>query len=262
MRDAPYADFSKTAIQKRVLAETAQKPLVLYPTTIGIVALAAGMAFSAPLVIGGGAVGIVTGVAAWIVDYCFRYDENAASYIEGIRVAQQQYFAEWPARLRESLEAHGSKKGVRQLKELEDSFEDFRTLLASKFSQRGLALGRFLGVAEQVRAGALERLQMIVDHMKAIESIPADLESEVRKQKSAKGESAAHTVVRIGHRKQALATIEEFHADIEASLSHLSDISLRIAKIGAGEEKESEFETYLAEMRRLAEQATSFRKEV
>jgi len=84
----------------------------------------------------------------------------------------------------------------------------------------------------------------------------------VRKQKSAKGESAAHTVVRIGHRKQALATIEEFHADIEASLSHLSDISLRIAKIGAGEEKESEFETYLAEMRRLAEQATSFRKEV
>ena len=55
--------------------------------------------------------------------------------------------------------------------------------------------------------------------------------------------------------------IEHLHTDVEASLTRLSEISVRIANVGMGEDEEVKFESYLGELQALATQASTFHKE-
>ena len=256
----PAVDFSKPAVEKAVLRRVGQSYLVTLPAALGagglVVALTAGLpVFLYP------ALGVLAlGAGTFVLNYFGRYDANASSYLEAVRESQRRFFADEPIRLRKALQAANCQRGLHQLDELEQSFNNFQILLQGKFSKNGMTLGRFLGTAEQVRAAALQKLQLVLDHMKAMESIPANLDHEL-KAYAPDSDTAHHIQERIDQRKQALVEIDKLHADIEASLTRISDISLRIAHVGMDEVEEGKFEAYLDELRGIAAQAQNFRKE-
>ena len=255
--DLVALDFSKEAVARAVLKAAAENPLVTWPAAAGVIATTAALTGLAPWWV---ALLLLVGPGVFGAKYYLRYDAEAESYLKAMRDLQRRVVAEMPARLRASLKEAGSERGLQQLDELEKSFADFQQLLQRKFSTRGMTLGRFLGSAEQVRAGALYKLQMVLDQMKAVESIPADLEAKLKRQ-GQKDEAARLIQERINHRKEALEAIEHLHTDVEASLTRLSEISVRIANVGMGEDEEVKFETYLGELQTLASQASTFHKE-
>lgn len=257
------ADFSKAAVKKAVLKNVVSNPLAIVPAALGVVgvtAFAVGAALPSLLVYGLMA-GLGVGGGVFALQYFARFDENAHKYLEGIRDIQRQLVAEMPRRLEDELRTAGSEKGIVQLQELESQFEDFQQLLERKFARNGMTLNRFLGTAEQVRAGALYKLQMVIDQLKAIESLPADL-GKKRGQVEQNGEQARLIAERAQHRSEVLETIERLHTDVEKSLTRLSEISIHIASVGMGEDEEMNFESYLDELKALASQASTFHKEV
>lgn len=256
-RDNPISlDFSKKAVSKAVLKNAVENPLVTWPIVVGAVGTVAILALGTSWLLA-----LPLGIAASVfsVKYFLRYDAEAANYLRTIRDLQQQFIAEIPAHLERDLKTADSERGLAQLRELEHSFADFHVLLERKFLRNGMTLGRFLGTAEQVRAGALYKLQMVLDLMKAVESIPADLESHVEG-RDKQSDEVRLICERIHHREEALETMERLHVDVEESLTRLSEISIRIANVGI-EGKEVEFESYLVELQALASQASTFLKE-
>jgi hypothetical protein len=250
-------DFSKDAVSKAVFVKVASSSLVTVPVALGGVGVVAVLAISAPLWV---AAPLLIGIGVFGINYFLRRDVETENYLKAIRNLQRKLIAEMPGRLQESLKVAGSQRGLKQLEELEKSFEDFQELLERKFSRRGMTLNRFLGTAEQVRAGALYKLQMVLDQMKAIESIPADLEKQIRT-RGANDNQVRLIHERASHREQALETIERLHTDVEESLTRLSEISVRIANVGIDEDEGATFESYLGELQALASQASTFHKE-
>jgi hypothetical protein len=250
-------DFSKEAVARAVLRAAVENPLVTWPTALGVVGTTAALAGLAPW---WAALLLLLGPSVLGTNYFFRYNSQAEKYLKAMRDLQRQVLAEMPGRLRESLKAAGDQRGLQQLDELEKSFADFQQLLQRKFSARGMTLGRFLGAAEQVRAGALSKLQMVLDQMQAVDGIPADLDAKLKRE-APNSESAKLIQERIDHRKQALAAIDRLHTDVEASLTRLSEISVRIATVGMGEDEDAQFESYLGELQALASQTSALRKE-
>ena len=260
--DVTTADFSKEAVAKAVLKNVTSSPFVTVPAALGVVGVTAFFVGAAlpPLLVYGLMAGLGVGGGLFALQYFARFDENAHTYLEKIRSVQRRLVAEMPKRLESDLKAAGSEKGLAQLKELEAQFEDFQQLLERKFSKNGMTLNRFLGTAEQVRAGALYKLQMVLDQMKAIESLPTDL-GKVRGRVQQNGEQARLVAERAQHRKEVLETIERLYTDVEESLTRLSEISIRIASVGMGEGEGMKFESYLGELKALASQASTFNKE-
>src|SRR3989344_3614038 len=165
-------DMSARAVHRPVLADTLQSPVSLYPLALGIGGGVAGWLFASPLFVLVGAGAALFSIGSGIVNYCSRYDTQATVYVDRMRRLQRDYIAGLPDRLRQSLAECGSSRGPRQLEELERSYKDFTDLLNSRFSRRGLAYNRFLAVTERVGAGALERLQVVVDNKRAVSSFP------------------------------------------------------------------------------------------
>lgn len=250
-------DFSQKAVSKAVRKNAAENPFVTWPMVLGTIGTVAFVVLNAPWFL---MLPLGIGLSAFGIKYFLQYDAEAATYLNAMRDLQQKFIAEIPAHLEADLKQANCERGLMQLQELEQSFADFRELLERKFSSRGMTLGRFLGTAEQVRAGALFKLQMVLDLMKAIESIPADLENQI---KDFDSQSAEVRLVceRVNHRKEALETMARLHIDVEECLTRLSEISIRLANVGMNEERGIEFESYLTELRTLASQASTFHKE-
>ena len=250
-------DFSKQAVARAVLRAAAENPLVTWPAALGVVGTTAALTGLAPWWL---ALLLLVGPGVFGTKYYLFYDAEAERYLKAMRDLQRQTVAEMPARLRVSLKEAGSERGLEQLDELEKSFADFQQLLQRKFSTRGMTLGRFLGTAEQVRAAALYKLQIVLDQMKAVESIPDDLEEKLKRQGQS-DKSARLMQEQINQRKAAVAAIDHLHTDVEACLTRLSEISVRIANVGMGEDEDVKFESYLGELQALASQTSAFHKE-
>ena len=255
--DLASLDFSMKAVSRAIRKTAVENPLVIWPPVVGVIGTVAVLVLGAPWML---VLPLGMGASAFGIKYFLQYDAEAAKYLRAMRNLQQQFVAEIPAHLEADLKAANSERGLMQLRQLEHSFADLHQLLERKFSSRGMTLGRFLGTAEQVRAGALYKLQMVLDLMKAVESIPADLEEQIR-DKGQESDEVRLVCERVHHREEALEKIEHLHIDVEESLTRLSEISIRIANVGMDEDKEVEFESYLHELQTLASQASTFRRE-
>jgi hypothetical protein len=254
-------DVSAGAVQKAVVSNTLQHYASLVPLFVGIPASAVlGLFFPVAGMVAGASMAFL-GISAGVVNYCFRYDAQAARHLDKIRELQRRYVAEQPDRLRKALAECCSNRGPEQLEELERSYQDFCELLERRFSHRGLSYNRFLAVTEQVRAAALAKLQMVVDNKKAIASIP---ERDLTKQLARlprESEDARLIRERLDHRQAVLDLNDRLHTSVEETLTRISELTVQIAQIGNGD-GEVQFENYLGELQALAKRASGFQKEV
>jgi hypothetical protein len=256
----PVASFSKEAIEKAVLKTALEEPITLYSSVLGTLGLMGGFVFTSPgVALTGGGV-LLLGVAGKIINFFFRHDALEGNYLSNLRRKQQLYIAELPNRLKESLQEYDSEKGIRQIEELENSFDDFQEIIKGKFSTSGMTLERYLGIVEQLRIQALEKFEIIISLYKSVESI--DVKTLERELKQSRNRETDAIKQRLGHYERAQEEIDRLHDDIEQSLTAISELSLQIAQVGNDEDSETKFETTLETLRSIVQGAAQMKKEL
>jgi hypothetical protein len=165
-------------------------------------------------------------------------------------------------RLREAFEKYKSEEGLRQLQDLEKTVPMFLSLIQENFSEKGRTLGHFSQSVEQLRNHTLDRMVAIISFHRTMESIDVSL---LKKKKESLPQGSAQELSiqeRLGHYDRAQDKISYLHGDIEKSLTAISALSLEVAHIDIGEDKEIKFETFLEQVRRIAKDAAQFKKEI
>lgn len=168
-------DLSRAAVSRAVLSTTLQQPHVLYPGLVGVLGIAATLAFGPALVFVLPAVaGSLIGGGGWALDYFLRRDQHANRYLQGIRATLGGRREQAVRQLRQELERLGHGDGLSQLGRLQEKYQAFAELLGKKLSPGEITYGRYLGMAEQVYLAGLDNLQRIADTLTSVETIDRD----------------------------------------------------------------------------------------
>ncbi|MCG6861650.1 MAG: hypothetical protein LJE70_10300 [Chromatiaceae bacterium] len=268
-REAPskHQDFSQAAVSRAVLAATAQKPYVLYPTAVGILGAAAAVLlgpsslFVVPAVLGG-----AVGLGSWAVDYFLRRDHHASAYLQDLHRALSDRRGRAVRDLERELSEIGSKDGLAQLERLGDKLEAFQALLDKKLDPSELTHGRYLGMAEQVYLSGLDNLQRMVHTLASIEAIDEDyVESRVRTLKRIREPSASKTEeleslrARLALKEAQRAKVDHWLAQNERAMTQIDSTMAAIAAMDtvrghAG----TDLETAMRELAELARRAPDY----
>ena len=262
-REAPskHRDLSQAAVSRAVLAATAQKPYVLYPTAVGILGASAAMLlgpsslFVVPAVLGG-----AVGLGSWAVDYFLRRDHHASQYLRALHRDLSDRRNRTVRDLERELSEIGSQQGLAQLTRLGERLETFQALLDKKLDPSELTHGRYLGMAEQVYLSGLDNLQRMVHTLASIKAIDEEfVRSRTRALKRVREPSASQTEeleslqARLALKESQRAKVDRWLAQNERAMTQ---IDATMAAIAAMDTVHGHAGTDLeAAMRELAELA-------
>lgn len=165
-------NLNPSQIKQTVLAHTLQSPLVLYPTTLGLVGMAyAGLIESSLLAWSLSGVGIGIGGISWLISYFIKGDKFAKNAIDRYHqqlVTQRQQAME---KLQHQLKQFKQKEGLHQVDQLNKKFTAFQTVLNNKLDHKEITYVRYLSMAEQVYLSALDNLNDAVSSLQGIAAI-------------------------------------------------------------------------------------------
>jgi hypothetical protein len=158
-----------------VLSSTLQQPQVLYPGLVGVLGIAASIAFGPDLWFLVPAIaGSLIGGGAWALDYLLRRDRHANQYLQAVRDALGDRRQQAARDLRQQLDRLDHAEGLSQLARLQEKYQAFAELLGRKLNPGELTYGRYLGMAEQVYLAGLDNLQRIVHTLHSVQTIDRD----------------------------------------------------------------------------------------
>lgn len=260
-------DFSPQAVARAVLQQTLQKPLVLYPTAIGLLGgLAALLLGPSMLFVLPAAIGLGLGLGGWALDYGLRRDRHAADYLNRLRQALAGRSRETAARLRQDFSALDSAVGLAQLQQLEAKFAAFEQVLGGKLDPRELTYSRYQGMAEQVILGALDNLARIADTLRGLSAIDAAHASERLAQlhsdgidSTAQDREIAALSQRLDLQQQQRERIDGWLAENEDAMTHIDQVMAALAALDTRSGHASvSLDSAMAELRTLAERAQQY----
>lgn len=159
-------------LKKQTLHTTLQRPVSLYPTTIGSLAAFYGLAFgfgtaSTALT----AVGLVLGAGGWAIEYFVRGDKHSLALVQRFRAELEQKRQATLLTLRKDLQSLDLSQGLRQLDLLRAKFDNFASVLSRKLNPEELAYNRYLTMAEQVYLNAIDNLEQLYTAQRSISAI-------------------------------------------------------------------------------------------
>ena len=174
-RSGEKLDLSRAAVSRAVLSSTLQQPQVLYPGLVGVLGIAASIAFGPDLWFLVPAIaGSLIGGGAWALDYLLRRDRHANRYLQAVRDALGDRRQQAARDLRQELDRLDHAEGLSQLERLQEKYQAFSELLGKKLNPGELTYGRYLGMAEQVYLAGLDNLQRIVHTLQSVQTIDQD----------------------------------------------------------------------------------------
>lgn len=168
-------DFSRQAIQRAVTRKVLQSPLVLYPSAIGVVSgLAALLLDASPIFLGGLACGVGVGLGGLAFQYLFKRDAIAHSYIRRMQDLIGNKRQHLLAELSRKMHEQGPRGGVEQVEKLQVKFNALVDILGQKMDPGELTFGRYIGIAEQVFLSGIDNLDRAAGALTSIRSIDPD----------------------------------------------------------------------------------------
>jgi hypothetical protein len=264
---ARQQDLSQAAVSRAVLAETVQKPYVLYPTAVGILGAAAAVLlgpsslFVVPAVVGG-----AVGLGSWAVDYFLRRDHHASKYLRELYRNLSDQRSRTVQTLERELSEIGSDDGLAQLERLGEKFDAFQALLDKKLDPSELTHGRYLGMAEQVYLSGLDNLQRMAHTLASIKAIDEDyVKSRIRELKPVREPSASQTEeleslrARLALKKSQRAKVDQWLAQNERAMTQIDSTMAAIAAMDTVRgHAATDLETAMRELAQLAQRAPDY----
>ena len=257
-------DFSQTAINKAVRGEIMKNPVTTWLSIGGVGIGAALFIVHAPLLITIGATGLVLfGVSKLVWDYGMRKDYFAKKYVEALHKALLAQNEAKTTRIGTDLEALGCTQGVKQLDKLKKEIANLERVIRQRFHEGELTYARYLGTAQQVYLGAIDRLGEIAIALQSIQTI--DIADVTKCIKELRGDNIPdekqETEITALEERQSLhieqtEKAEKLLGENEAALTMLSKTAASLANTQTEKGRATmDMESAMEELRSLASKA-------
>ena len=258
------ADFSKKAVDRAVIRQTAQHPSVLYPAGAAVVGGLAALSIGPSLaILGVAAAGGLLAAGGWAVNQFFRRDKLASRYVQAMREKMMAEHSQAVEKLEHGLNEINSKPGMAQLRRAREKFDSFRTVLGSKMNPDEITFGRYLGIAEQVYFAVLDNLERVINVSRSSRAIDVDYTRKRRDElvnmndRDSAEDVELHTLTeRLELAGKQQKNIKDWLASNEQAMTQLDNAAMQLAAIETQRGRSSvNLETSMAELQRLANNA-------
>jgi phage repressor protein C with HTH and peptisase S24 domain len=257
--------LSPKAVNKAVLANSLQHPLVLYPAVAGALAAVSTVAFhlgSAPLILAAG--GAVTAVGGWLYQFIARRENYSQAYFSEIQVRLNREKMHKLSKLRKELIQVESFNGIKQLELLDVKYRNFEEILGSKLEPTEMTYSRYLSIAEQVYLAVLDNLDKVFLTLKSISAVDkehlAHRLKALENDQSALAEKEKETLTRrqLLHQQQLDRSADMILAN-ERALTELDEVTAKIASVQMNKGRaDLDLDIAMEELRRLAERSDKY----
>jgi hypothetical protein len=257
--------LSPKAVNKAVLANSLQHPLVLYPAVAGALAAVSTVAFhlgSAPLVLAAG--GAVTAVGGWLYQFIARRENYSQAYFSEIQARLNREKMHKLSKLRKELIQVESFNGIKQLELLDIKYRNFEEILGSKFSPTEMTYSRYLSIAEQVYLAILDNLDKVFLTLKSISAVDKNhlserLNSLEQDQSDLAGHEKETLNKRLALHQQQLDRSSDMILSNERALTELDEVTAKIASVQINKGRAGvDLDLAMEELRRIAERTDDY----
>lgn len=257
-------DLSKRAVSRAVLGNSAQHPVAIYPTVVGVLGGVGAVLFGPGVLTLGALVGgLGFGLGGWAFQYFAKGDEHAQRLVEEIQTQLENRMRAVRAELRDDLKEVADHRGETQLRSFVDKFDNFRTLLARQLNPNELTYQRYLAIAEQVTLAGLDNLKAICLSLRSISAINLpNLEHRLRHERDLSDAERQSLETRIALHREQMVQVNDLYVQNEEALTQLDHVSARIASIQTSSgHAHMDMEAAMSELRVLAERAERYASE-
>jgi hypothetical protein len=259
------ADISPDTIKKAVVSTTLQRPLTVYPATIGLLAgfyimLFGGGPVAFAAMIGGGSVTLLS----WLYEYFIKGDVHANKFVTMFRKDLEKRRVEALRHLEHELVGIQNEQAVNQVKLFRDKYANFQSILDRKLDTTELTYNRYLSIAEQVFLNGLDNLENAAISLKSISTIDVN---RIYREVSDLQEDDSHTSQqRLSELKKRLELRETQHNRVnelllinEKALTQLDQVSAKLANIDTRQSRAHlDMEDAMTELKRLITRAEHY----
>lgn len=224
----------KTAaeLKKETLAISVQRPVAVYPATVGALAAAYSAAFGLSLVSGGlMAAGLLVGFGGWAIEYFVNGDKYGLEIVTKHRESLEVKRKKALKSLARELDQIGSDSGVNQLHQLKAKFENFENLLRKKLNPSELAYNRYLSMAEQVYLNALDNLEHLTTGIQSVSAIDIHSVEKRLEELSEQSDEYQALMDRKGLWEKQQARANKFLVDNEFAMTQIDHVSAKLAEV-------------------------------
>ncbi len=257
--------LSPQSVNKAVLANSLQHPLVLYPAVAGVLVTISSVAFhlgSIPLILGVG--GAVTAVGGWAFQYFGRRENYSQAYFADLHARLSREKKQKLSKLRKELKQVESHQGIKQLELLDVKYRNFEEILGSKLEPTEMTYSRYLSIAEQVYLAVLDNLDKVFLTLKSISAVDkehlAHRLKALENDQSALAEKEKETLTRrqLLHQQQLDRSADMILAN-ERALTELDEVTAKIASVQMNKGRaDLDLDIAMEELRRLAERSDKY----
>lgn len=255
--------------------ESLQHPLTLFPTAMGLLGSLTTILFGANPVTASVAVGgLAIGAGSWAVNYFFRKDIFLKSHLLRMQAESERRMTTLLRDLENNFKlqqlpvdaTEHAQQALQQLRLIQDSFGNFKSILSAKLDSREITFHRFLVSAEQVNLSMLDNLQNISTRLKSIGAIDPDyIRKRIEvldqlKKIEATDENERETLkARKTIRDEQLSRVNELLTYNEQALTQLAKANSAIVDMrGKGGHTSMELDTATLELEEIAQRAKKF----
>lgn len=258
-------NLSPKAIKKAVVSTTLQRPLTVYPATIGLLGGFYAMLF------GGGPVALAAMVAGggvtllnWMYEYFVKGDEHANHFVTLFRKELEKRRINALKHLENELQDIENEQAVNQVKLFRSKYNNFHSILDRKLDVTELTYNRYLSIAEQVFLNGLDNLENAAITLKSISTI--DTQRIGNELKKLEHENTSNSTQRMNELKMRLALrdkqlnrVSELLLTNEKALTQLDHVATKIANIDTKQSRAHvDMEDAMEELRRLISRAEHY----
>lgn len=258
-------DLSPGAIKKAVISTSIQKPLTVYPATVGMLGAFYSAMFGMNIV---ALVAIVAGAGFtffnWVYEYFIKGDQHANQFVSMYHKELEKRRIEALHHLEHELREIDNDQAVIQVELFRSKYDNFRSILERKLDNSELTYNRYLTIAEQVFLNGLDNLENAAIALKSISTIDV---GRIAHDMDRLRNSAANDAVmrmtelnaRLELRKEQLERVNSLLLTNEKALTQLDQVAARLANIDTRQSHAHvDMEDAMKELRYLIERAEKY----
>lgn len=249
-------------IKQKTLNTTLQRPVAVYPTSVGVLAGAYLLAFGlSPLALGLCAGGLALGVGGWLYEFIARGDDHALRIVEQYRAVLAGKRAAAIERIRAELDQLQHTDGLKQLEQLTRKFKNFEAVLGKKLNVNEITYNRYLAISEQVFLNALDNLEQLAFGLQSVSAIDMQAINARLERLSGQAELQKPLLARAGlwhdqHTRAQALMVENEHA-----MTQLDQVTAKLAEIRTREgHAQMDMEIAMAELEDLIKKASRYER--
>lgn len=258
-------DISPGTIKKAVISTSLQKPLTVYPATVGALGVFYALLFGTNIfalvaMIAGGGFTLFN----WVYEYYVKGDKHANQFVTLYRRELEKRRIEALKHLEDELSEIHNEQAVNQVLLFRRKYDNFQSILDRKLDSTELTYNRYLSIAEQVFLNGLDNLENAAIALKSISTINVDrINKDIQQLNQDQSKDNEARIIelnaRIALHQTQLNRVSELLLTNEKALTQLDQVAAKLANIDTRQNHAHvDMEDAMDELHRLIERAEGY----